>query len=93
MRRLTNPMIVFGAGDRPTKTVIGGEYKRIRGTAVVAICEINNDDGKYDWGDKVAKDDIGGMYTSILFCNKGALDGFIKDLTDLKKAMEGKWRK
>ena len=85
-------MIVFGAWDRPTKTVLGGEFRKIRGTAVAAICEIKNDDGKYIRGDRVSKDDVESVYATLLFCNRDALDGFIADLTDLRKHMEGRWR-
>lgn len=85
-------MIVFGASEKPTKTVLCGEYRKIRGTAIAALCEIKNGDGKYDHGDRVAKEDIDGVYATILFCNKKSLEGFIEDLEGLKKAMEGKWR-
>lgn len=85
------PTIYFGASDAPDKTVLGGEYKKIRGTAVVALCGINND-GKYKYGDRVAMEDISGVYANIVFCNKRSLENFIKDMESLKKAMEGKWR-
>ena len=85
------PTIYFGAGDAPTKTVLGGEFKKIKGTAVVALCGIKND-GKYGFGDRVAMEDISGVYANIVFCNKRSLENFIKDLEGLKRAMEGKWR-
>ena len=86
-------MIVLGSWNGPTKTtIIGGEYRKVKGAAVASICSVENFN-KYDYGDIVSPDDITGVYANLVFCDKKAMEDFINSLEKIKRGMEGKWRK
>ncbi len=82
------PFVVLGAHDKPNKGMIA--YKVKDGNSYwLSIVQLKND-GKYDFGDNYDKDDIEGVYQSILFCDVRSVDAMIKELQMIKKLMEGK---
>lgn len=81
-------MVVFGAWEKPNKVVLCGKRKRGDGISVL-ICELD-DYGKYDFGEQVPMEDIGGVYAELLFCKMEHFKGFVNALQDSLKRMEGK---
>ena len=81
------PYVLFGGQEYPTKTLQAFWWSGIKG-AGVSICEIRNDDHKYQYGDAVSNDDISGRYFNLWFCRKESVDAFINGLVELKKIME-----
>ena len=79
------PVVVLGAHDKPNKGVIA--YKVKDGNSYwLSIVQLKND-GKYDFGDTYDKDDIEGVYQSILFCDVRSVDAMIKELQMIKQLM------
>ena len=79
------PFVVLGAHDKPNKGMIA--YKVKDGNSYwLSIVQLKND-GKYDFGDNYDKDDIEGVYQSILFCDVRSVDAMIKELQMIKQLM------
>lgn len=78
--------VVFGAGPKPNKAVVG--IKRNDGNGVgVMICEMQNGE-RYDFRSKdVSQDDLSGVYAVLWFCKKKSLGAMIDCLIELKKEM------
>ena len=81
------PYVIFGGDEKPTKTLQAFYWKGLKGIGV-SICEINNEDGKYNFGDLVPNEDIRGRYMNLWFCRKESLDAVIHGLVELRKMME-----
>lgn len=81
------PYVLFGAWDYPTKTLQAFRWKGLKGIGV-SICEIKNDDHKYNFGDLVPNEDIVGRYFNIWFSKKESLDAFIKGMVELRRMMD-----
>ena len=79
------PFVVLGANDKPDKGMIA--YKVKDGNSCwLSFVQLKND-GKYDYGDNYDKDDIEGVYQSILFCDVRSVDAMIKELQMIRALM------
>ena len=79
------PFVVLGAHDKPNKGMIA--YKVKDGNSYwLSFVQLKNDD-KYDFGDNYDKDDIEGVYQSILFCDVRSVDAMIKELQMIRELM------
>ena len=79
------PFVVLGAHDTPNKGMIA--YKVKDGNSYwLSFVQLKND-GKYDFGDNYDKDDIEGVYQSILFCDVRSVDAMIKELQMIRELM------
>lgn len=70
------PYVVFGACGQPNKTLVA--YKK-NNHFVVSVCQIA-DGASYEYGDKVALEDIVGEYVQLHFCKRESLEWFCKSL-------------
>lgn len=85
--------IVFGAGDKPNKSLIAYPSKMVGGCYAVKICELSTDcDYDYGFMDKPTTEklleEISGEYTTLYFTKKESVDAFIKLLEHVKEQME-----
>ena len=87
MSRKKDPVyVVFGAGDEPSKAVVGIKRKDSKGVGV-AICEMING-GRYDFKSKdVSQEDLSGVYAVLWFCKKESLNAMIDCLSELRRGM------
>ncbi len=68
--------VVFGASDMANKAVIAAKPDN-RACAVI-VADLN---GTHERGDmNFPLDDVGSVYTTLYFCKRESLDGFIKTL-------------
>ena len=86
MKKKEPVYVIFGAGEKPNKAIVGIRRKDSKG-AGVAICEMDND-GKYDFGSKdFSQQDLTGVYAVLWFCKKASLEGMIDCLNELREEM------
>lgn len=77
--------VVFGAGTRPNKAVIGYKSPRINGYEV-KICEIVP---AYKYGDEIDLEDITGEYITLMFAKEESLSYFIDTLQTILAEWKG----
>ena len=86
MKKKEPVYVIFGAGEKPNKAIVGIRRKDSKGAGVV-ICEMEND-GKYDFGSKdLSQRDLTGAYAVLWFCKKKSLEGMISCLNELREEM------